>query len=635
MRYKSFGLILIILTITISGCKSVETKNFNITIQDKLKNVDKFTKSSIFSEKCEFGSWSSVGWRIKARSLHKKKKWLKLANNVYTLENCYNFGDLRLSYYYLGRSAEELGYYTAAIEYYKLSKNSNHCDDNDISCGNGYVNPNLNTELHLNIIKEAEELRSKFKPVIEASILKTKDLISSIQKSNTFHQDKWELFKNIVKEYKKVRGEYSLNSILRKDRRLRILKTRIFSFKKELKRISSSEFEYFSGGNDDFFELYPVKIDQIRIIANSEKFIKQLKSKPYKDIVITIKALKLDKTSYFSNNIFDILIQKATKDQKPVTLLNYISALRKVSNSGIALPDGIFDNYEIFYTEVNNENAPIMSVNGVNKFNKVNLKDVQSNADSYLVLAKNKKCNVERSDKSIEVPSSYQNGFKTEKNLSYKWQLDKVREAEKSYNTWLNKVRNSSYQNLSMYKKGFEITESNLRRERSALDRIDEYKSVPHYESYSFTSITSNIHKTCSVDFYIIDQSRKEYLEIQTLNTHSNSFTLVDNLDTQDINYSRGSFNNERDVASFNSERFEISLLDSILNNTSKLKVKGYSSLSNFINTSVSFGEGNKLINNISSSYSDDFVKIKYLLDKGIIDKDEFETIKKKIIGKM
>jgi hypothetical protein len=365
MRYKSFGLILIILTITISGCKSVETKNFNITIQDKLKNVDKFTKSSIFSEKCEFGSWSSVGWRIKARSLHKKKKWLKLANNVYTLENCYNFGDLRLSYYYLGRSAEELGYYTAAIEYYKLSKNSNHCDDNDISCGNGYVNPNLNTELHLNIIKEAEELRSKFKPVIEASILKTKDLISSIQKSNTFHQDKWELFKNIVKEYKKVRGEYSLNSILRKDRRLRILKTRIFSFKKELKRISSSEFEYFSGGNDDFFELYPVKIDQIRIIANSEKFIKQLKSKPYKDIVITIKALELDTTSNFRQDIFDILIQKSIggkRFDKPVPLFDYISALRIISNSDINLPDNIFNNYKISYTEMNNINTPIMSI---------------------------------------------------------------------------------------------------------------------------------------------------------------------------------------------------------------------------------------------------------------------------------
>ena len=338
----------------------------------------------------------------------------------------------------------------------------------------------------------------------------------------------------------------------------------------------------------------------------------------------------MDTASNFRQDIFDILIQKSIggkRFDKPVPLFDYISALRIISNSDITLPDNIFNNYKISYTEMNNINTPIMSISDIDKFDKINSKTIHSDVSPYLIILHNNGCNSENKDKLIKIKSEYVSGYRSVHNPKYTLAVDNYNRAVSAYNITLNipdRYKSSITRGLSSAKHN--------------LERTDREVVVNTYSDYEFAKNNLTVEKNCGIDFYIIDKLSKKFLKVTIFQNHSKQFNIVRNLHAKDVNYSVGDFNDEDDIKIYKDKSFSTSLLNSILDNSSKYKLQSYSNLEKFISTlapTTLSNNTNKESKGSNSSYIDDLEKIKNLLDEGVINNDEFKNIKKKIIDNM
>jgi hypothetical protein len=110
------------------------------------------------------GTWGSN--RRKLKQMHDLSQWEQLSNAVV------NIGyDKDLSYYYLGRSMEELGYSEAAVKYYNLGLLSNKCGGEILNVCDGFVFPRDINNRILNLNKPIDK--------VEKEKIKTSSVLST------------------------------------------------------------------------------------------------------------------------------------------------------------------------------------------------------------------------------------------------------------------------------------------------------------------------------------------------------------------------------------------------------------------------------------------------------------------------
>ena len=107
--------------VSLAGCAT--SGSYTLKAQSGA-NLDESLKNGEIRLACELACSGAFGYnQSKMKELHNNSLWTNLALTVA------NIGyDEDLSYYYLGRSAEGLGYYDAAKIYYALAQNSNRCN---------------------------------------------------------------------------------------------------------------------------------------------------------------------------------------------------------------------------------------------------------------------------------------------------------------------------------------------------------------------------------------------------------------------------------------------------------------------------------------------------------------------------
>jgi len=168
------------------------------------------------------------------------------------------------------------------------------------------------------------------------------------------------------------------------------------------------------------------------------------------------------------------------------------------------------------------------------------------------------------------------------------------------------------------------------------------------YQEYGFTYVPIEIIKRFNLKFYLINRSTNEFSKVVLPYSESSVFQLAKGVHLEDVTYKPNSFQTQDDIIIFKQRTESVSLLDTIFKLPAKPLLESYLNISSLFKIIESgrtnpqvvkdkgdVGSTKTTIEYDNSKYIGDLIKIKELLDRGIIDKDDYETMKQKIIDKL
>jgi len=187
---------------------------------------------------------------------------------------------------------------------------------------------------------------------------------------------------------------------------------------------------------------------------------------------------------------------------------------------------------------------------------------------------------------------------------------------------------------------------SNAERRLSNIPREVE-KLV--YSDYSFATRTHEVIKSYDYNIYIINKVSGTYFLTNIPQESKQTFIVTNDLNSEDANHSSTDFQTLDDIEMFISNQDEHSIGDLMSQVSSDHSLVNYSDIKELINSirdsyqepvSNAMGESQADVNINSSipqgsDYIKDLQRIKALLDSGVINQDDFETLKQKIIDKL
>jgi len=187
---------------------------------------------------------------------------------------------------------------------------------------------------------------------------------------------------------------------------------------------------------------------------------------------------------------------------------------------------------------------------------------------------------------------------------------------------------------------------SNAERRLSNIPREVE-KLV--YSDYSFATRTYEVIKNYDYNIYVINKVTGKYFLTNLPQESKQTFVVTNDLNSEDANYSSTDFQTLDDIEMFISNQDEHSIGDLMSKIPSEYSLVNYSDIKELINSirdsyqepvSNAMGEPQTDVNINSSipqgsDYIKDLQRIKALLDSGVINQDDFETLKQKIIDKL
>jgi hypothetical protein len=182
-------------------------------------------------------------------------------------------------------------------------------------------------------------------------------------------------------------------------------------------------------------------------------------------------------------------------------------------------------------------------------------------------------------------------------------------------------------------------------------DTPRQVEKLNHTE-YAFTTRTYDVIKTFEYVIYFINRVAKEYSVANVPLVTKQSFVVTGSLHPQDVNYNLTTFQTLDDIDIFTSGLNDISddeLMDKVpaehsLSKYSKLSTLLLDIKSSYVQPIIDTTQQPLSTDDISKptqekkidiDYIVDLKRIKGLLDSGVINQDDFETLKKKIIDKL
>jgi len=474
------------------------------------------------------------------------------------------------------------------------------------------------------------------------------------------------------------------------------LHEKIKLLKQELKIIAPIEFDRFDfSTNRDFFKDYPVKLNKLEVIHSSSKTVmKWLNTSNLDEAIALIDKYNLNRSKAVRDKLAGILLDKASRatygDKQP-KFMDVVATLKQIQDLGIHIePSALPTRYKTTFVVTNStkdfdtlkdvlsKDEPYLVVIDKRKLdtqksngtlNKVHSKYIsrRENVSNPDYVSEKRRYNNTLNAYNAAV-QNHRNALQAQEERKRQYQIDQqTRQLNAGYSTnctgYGNNINCSTSRNVvgfvpdfSIADIGPSIAQGNVGRAGSALSNAERRLSnIPReveklvYSDYSFATRTHEVIKNYDYNIYVINRVTGKYFLTNLPQESKQTFVVTKDLNSEDANYSSTDFQTLDDIEMFISNQDEHSIGDLMSKIPSEYSLVNYSDIKELINSirdsyqepvSNTMGEPQTDVNINSnvpqgSDYIKDLQRIKALLDSGIINQDDFETLKQKIIDKL
>jgi hypothetical protein len=200
---------------------------------------------------------------------------------------------------------------------------------------------------------------------------------------------------------------------------------------------------------------------------------------------------------------------------------------------------------------------------------------------------------------------------------------------------------------------GISMAQNSVNKARAALSNAERrLGNIPReveklvYSDYSFATRTYEVIKNYDYNIYVINKATSKYFLTNIPQESKQTFVVTNDLNSQDANHKPTDFQTLDDLEIFISGGEDHSIGDLMSKIPSEYSLVEYSDIKGLINNiKTSYKEppreaigdagATSKAKPTDSDYIKDLQRIKALLDSGVIDQDDFETLKQKIINKL
>ena len=543
----------------------------------------------------------------------------------------------------------------------------------------------------------ALNINAKFNPQFIELTSELKKAIREVDSSSANLSSQFAKYKKTLNDLDDLNKRYKsyrllLVNVFESKERLDSIKTSD-KFKVTLRKNASKQIKFYNFSNvEQFLNIYPVKLDLKDVLSEaSNHVIDELKKLSINEIFSMINEFNLNEIENVKSRLALILLEKASKqtygnNQPP--FLDVMKTLSSLRDKGIPvnikeLPDKFKADFVLV------ENSKDLD----------EISSLWSNKKSYMVIIDKRNMQLTKEKPQLEkVSSEFISSKQMVSNPQYVQAKNAYNNAVNAYNNQLQRYQNAKAEqerqrqqylreqelrrlnagsttncnimgnyvdcnttrNTPMFIPDYSQTlgsigpniaasslpglKQNVESSRQRLDSLPSQVEEASYSDYEFTTESQKISKKYNYEIYILNKLNKTYQLIQKPMTFDKNFVIAKGLNPQDHSYRSVDFNDISDIQIFEDSKSDHNLGEIMLdlsNSNNSKKISSIQSLASSIRsayTEVTLNNRSSENTSSTSEESDpikDLERIKNLLDRGVINKDDYETLKEKIIDKL
>ena len=548
------------------------------------------------------------------------------------------------------------------------------------------------------INKVASGLRAKKNPMVLRKISLINDELSLVNSSNISLAPKWTHLSELIEDANQTYDDYKSIRIIelssKQDNLSLKLHEKIKLLKRELKTIAPKEFDRFDfSSNRDFFKDYPVKLNKLEVIQSSSKTVfKWLNNSTLDDAIALIDKYNLNSSKTIRDKLAGVLLDKASRttygDKQP-KFMDIVATLKQIQDLGIHIePSALPTRYKTTFVVINStkdfdtlkdvlsKDEPYLVVIDKRKLDTQKSNGTLSKIHSKYISRRENVSNPDyvsgkrRYNNTLNAynaaAQNHRNALQAqeESRLQYQREQD-MRQLNAGSSTncsgYGNNINCTTSRNTVMFVPdysafntiGISMAQNSVNKARAALSNAERrLGNIPReveklvYSDYSFATRTYEVIKNYDYNIYVINKATSKYFLTNIPQESKQTFVVTNDLNSQDANHKPTDFHTLDDLEIFISGGEDHSIGDLMSKIPSEYSLVEYSDIKGLINNiKTSYKEppreaigdagATSKAKPTDSDYIKDLQRIKALLDSGVIDQDDFETLKQKIINKL
>ena len=549
------------------------------------------------------------------------------------------------------------------------------------------------------INKVASGLRAKKNPMVLRKISLINDELSLVNSSNISLAPKWTHLSELIEDANQTYDDYKSIRIIelssKQDNLSLKLHEKIKLLKRELKTIAPKEFDRFDfSSNRDFFKDYPVKLNKLEVIQSSSKTVfKWLNNSTLDDAIALIDKYNLNSSKTIRDKLAGVLLDKASRttygDKQP-KFMDIVATLKQIQDLGIHIePSALPTRYKTTFVVINStkdfdtlkdvlsKDEPYLVVIDKRKLDTQKSNGTLSKIHSKYISRRENVSNPDyvsgkrRYNNTLNAynaaAQNHRNALQAqeESRLQYQREQD-MRQLNAGSSTncsgYGNNINCTTTKNTPFYVVDYSSTlegiapamaQKKANQARAALSNAERrLGNIPReveklvYSDYSFATRTYEVIKNYDYNIYVINKATSKYFLTNIPQESKQTFVVTNDLNSQDANHKPTDFQTLDDLEIFISGGEDHSIGDLMSKIPSEYSLVEYSDIKGLINNiKTSYKEppreaigdagATSKAKPTDSDYIKDLQRIKALLDSGVIDQDDFETLKQKIINKL
>lgn len=548
------------------------------------------------------------------------------------------------------------------------------------------------------INKVASGLRAKKNPMVLRKISLINDELSLVNSSNISLAPKWTHLSELIEDANQTYDDYKSIRIIELSSKQDNLSLKLYEkiklLKRELKTIAPKEFDRFDfSSNRDFFKDYPVKLNKLEVIQSSSKTVfKWLNNSTLDDAIALIDKYNLNSSKTIRDKLAGVLLDKASRttygDKQP-KFMDIVATLKQIQDLGIHIePSALPTRYKTTFVVINStkdfdtlkdvlsKDEPYLVVIDKRKLDTQKSNGTLSKIHSKYISRRENVSNPDyvsgkrRYNNALNAynaaAQNHRNALQAqeESRLQYQREQD-MRQLNAGFSTncsgYGNNINCTTSRNTVMFVPdysafntiGISMAQNSVNKARAALSNAERrLGNIPReveklvYSDYSFATRTYEVIKNYDYNIYVINKATSKYFLTNIPQESKQTFVVTNDLNSQDANHKPTDFQTLDDLEIFISGGEDHSIGDLMSKIPSEYSLVEYSDIKGLINNiKTSYKEppreaigdagATSKAKPTDSDYIKDLQRIKALLDSGVIDQDDFETLKQKIINKL
>ena len=548
------------------------------------------------------------------------------------------------------------------------------------------------------INKVASGLRAKKNPMVLRKISLINDELSLVNSSNISLAPKWTHLSELIEDANQTYDDYKSIRIIELSSKQDNLSLKLYEkiklLKRELKTIAPKEFDRFDfSSNRDFFKDYPVKLNKLEVIQSSSKTVfKWLNNSTLDDAIALIDKYNLNSSKTIRDKLAGVLLDKASRatygDKQP-KFMDIVATLKQIQDLGIHIePSALPTRYKTTFVVINStkdfdtlkdvlsKDEPYLVVIDKRKLDTQKSNGTLSKIHSKYISRRENVSNPDyvsgkrRYNNALNAynaaAQNHRNALQAQEESRRQYQREQdMRQLNAGSSTncsgYGNNINCTTSRNTVMFVPdysafntiGISMAQNSVNKARAALSNAERrLGNIPReveklvYSDYSFATRTYEVIKNYDYNIYVINKATSKYFLTNIPQESKQTFVVTNDLNSQDANHKPTDFQTLDDLEIFISGGEDHSIGDLMSKIPSEYSLVEYSDIKGLINNiKTSYKEppreaigdagATSKAKPTDSDYIKDLQRIKALLDSGVIDQDDFETLKQKIINKL